>query len=68
MIGSYNRPVVEPRKASVEPRKASVARQRAVKIAVLGLVWAVGIFAVVVERFDLGSAAAARPAKSAPAR
>lgn len=51
----------------MEPRKASVGRQRAVRIAVLGLVWAIGIFAVVVERSGAGSAAA-RPAKSAPAR
>jgi hypothetical protein len=61
MIGSYNRP-------AVEPRKASVGRQRAVKIAVLGLVWAIGILAVAVEWAGAGAPVAARPAKSATAR
>ena len=61
MIGRYNRP-------AMGLRKASVARQRALRIAVLGLVWAIGIFAVVLERSGVGSTAAARPAKSAPVR
>lgn len=52
----------------MERRKASVLRQRAVRIAVLGLVWAIGIFAVAIERAGGGAATAARPAKSATAR
>jgi len=52
----------------VQPRKASVAWQRAVQIAVLGLVWGIGILAVAVERSGSGSAQAARPAKSATVR